>query len=228
MKFPLTLIAFILFNFLKSQDNDIREFNFKEYDSLIQKPCPMDCEIKTYHNGNFISFKRKDSIIDMSYNKDGISTMSKTFGSYHANYQFYPNLKIKSKNEYLTGISQVGTMQIGVERNYDVDGKIISETDWEKVPYDKGIPGPKINVWQIVKQVKQDFDFDILIDKSFFSIEIYQEEKTKKINYCVVKFINDHDNKLKLLNYYYDGETGEFIKKEKFERKLPPGGLVHY
>ncbi|WP_415328817.1 hypothetical protein [Chryseobacterium sp. MMS23-Vi53] len=228
MKFILTLIAFTLFNFLKSQGNDIREFNFKEYDSLIKKSCPMDCEIKTYHNADFISFKRKDSIINMSYNKDGISRMNKTFGNYHVNYQFYPNLKIKSKNEYLMGISQVGTMEVGVERNYDIEGKIINETDWEKVPYDTGIPGPKINVWKIIKQVKQDFDFDILLDDCFFSIQYYQDDLTKKVNYKIIKFISDNNEKLKLLVYHYDGEFGKFINIENLESELPPGGLVHY
>ncbi|MCS3871277.1 hypothetical protein J3D55_004193 [Chryseobacterium ginsenosidimutans] len=228
MKVVSIVITFLLFNFLKSQNVEIRSFNLKEFDSLLQKSCPMDCEIKTYHNSNFISFKRKDSVISMSYNKDGISSMRKVFGNYRVWYEFHPNLKIKSKKEFLSGISQIGIMQVGIEREYDTDGRIIHETDWENVPYDTDIPGPNINVWQIVNQIKKDFNFDILFDESFFSIQIYQDEVTKKVNYGVVKFISDNNDKLKLLTYYYDGENGKFIKKSKSETELPPGGLVHY
>ena len=86
----------------------------------------------------------------------------------------------------------------------------------------------KKNIWEIVIQLKKEFNFDILNDKSFFSIQQFQDERSKKVNYKISKFISDDNNKLRLLQFEYDGGNGSFITKRNFEMELPEGGLVHY
>lgn len=119
MKLLSTVISLIIFNCFYSQSNELQSFNLTEFNELIKKSCYEGCEIETFGNTNSINFKRNDSIISMSYHKGGTSDIVKTFGNYYITYNFHPNLKIKSKKEFISAISRMGSLQVGLETEYD-------------------------------------------------------------------------------------------------------------
>ncbi|SDJ57050.1 hypothetical protein [Chryseobacterium jejuense] len=228
MKYYSILLLFIFTDFFFSQNTEISQFNLAEYKKLIKKSCYSDCEVKTYGNQNFIQFKRNDSTISMSYQKNHISSIIKTIDNYYIVYEFHPNLNIKSRVENIGGVSQMLQTPIGIETRFDMNGKIIEQIDYDNIPYDENIPTPKKKYHDIILAVKKDFNFDVFKDKSLFGIHSFYDEKTKKVNYKVIKFLGDENNILKLLIFEYDGETGNFVKQEKSEMQLPDGGLPHY
>ncbi|MBD3906635.1 hypothetical protein NAL32_20355 [Chryseobacterium sp. Ch-15] len=226
MKILFTIFSIFLFSCFFSQNNDIKSFNLNEFNKLSQKSCYQDCEVETFGNKNYITFKRNDSVIDMSYHA-GLSNITKRLGNYYVTYDFHPNLKIKSKKEFISAISRMGTIQVGKEVNYDENGEVKDEFDYDTIPYDDKTPGPKRKVWEILKNLKQDFGFDALLDKNLFSIIVFQDEKTKKINYSISKFINDNNNILKTKIYIYEGDTAKNLKTYDNEWEIPDG-LRHY
>ncbi|WP_162088944.1 hypothetical protein [Chryseobacterium aquaeductus] len=164
----------------------------------------------------------------MEYEKDNFARTTFEKGNYSISYQYHSNLKIKSKNEYIYAISRSRSFQVGIEKNYDEQGNLISSINWETLPYDENISAPKKNIWEIAKEINHDFNFDILNDKSLFGIVLFQDKKTGKVNYTISKFLGDDNDILKFETYEYDGENGKFVKHEKKEVKLPKGGLIHY
>ncbi len=183
--------------------------------------------LKTFYNKNFIYFRSNDSLVSMTYQKDGISFITKVFGNYNINYSFYPDLKIKSKSEFIHAISRMGTLQVGIEKEYDETGSVINEFNWDAASYDVDIPGPQKTIWEIAEQIKKDFNFDIITDNSLFGLHIVKDDKTSKVNYFISKLISDKEKILKTVNYKYDGDTGRFISLENIEREIPEG-LIHY
>lgn len=226
MKILSTVISLIIFNCVYSQNNELQSFNLTEFNELIKKSCYEGCEIETFGNKNFINFKRNDSIISMSYHKGGTSDIMKTFGNYYITYDFHPNLKIKSKKEFISAISRM-SLQVGLETEYDEKGSIISQFNNDTMYYDENIPGPKKTVWEIANRLKKEYNFDILNDKSLFAIRIFLDKKTKTVNYVVSKLISDENKILKLFSYEYDGDSGDFIKMYNSESEIPDG-LRHY
>ncbi len=225
-QFPI-LFLILIFNYCYSQNKELKSFNFNKFNKLIERSCYQGCEIETFGNKNFISFKENDSLIYMSYNKDGISNVMRKLGNYYVTYDFHPNLKIKSKSEFISAISRMGSLQVGTEIEYDDKGLIIHQFNNDTINYDENIPGPQKTIWEIIPIIKKEHNFDILNDDSLFAIQIFQDEKTKKINYRISKFINDENKILKLLSYEYDGDNGSFIRMYNSEIKIP-GGLPHY
>ncbi|MGH1519835.1 hypothetical protein [Chryseobacterium sp. JK1] len=228
MKLRSVLFFLLFIHFFSAQKTEMKRFNLQEYNKLIKKSCPLDCEVKTHYNKNMIQFKRNDSIITMSYNENDISYIMKAKGNYYVNYEFHPNLNIKSKTENISGISQTLQTPISIGIFFDQNGNIINRIDYENAPYDENTPGPRKTYQDIILAIKKDFNFDVFQDKSFFGIQSFYDEKIGKVNYRVVVFIEEKNDILKLLNYEYDGDTGKFIKQEKREIQLPEGGLIHY
>ncbi|KUJ51194.1 hypothetical protein [Chryseobacterium sp. JAH] len=121
----------------------------------------------------------------------------------------------------------MGSLQVGLETEYDEKGSILSQFNNDTMDYDKNIPGPKKTVWEIADRLKNEHNFDILNDQSLFAIRIFLDEESKKIYYAVSRFISDENKILKLFTYHYDGDTGNFIKMFNSESEIPEG-LRHY
>lgn len=228
MRLYFILLIILCTNILFGQNIGISRFNLAEFKELKEKACSFDCEIKTYGNKDFISFQRNDSIITMSYHENEISSIMKTNGNYYVIYEFHPNLNIKSIIENIGGVSQILQTPFGIGKVFDEKGNLVKQIDYENAPYDENIPGPKKTYRDIIVAVKNDFNFDVLKDKSLFGIQISYDQKFKKVNYKVIRFLGNENNILELLTYEYDGETGKFIRQKKREVQLPEGGLPHY
>lgn len=226
MRLAFTFIIILIFNTFYSQKNELKSFNLNEYNELIKRSCYKG-EIKTFGNKNSVTFKRNDSIINMSYHKDGISHIMKTCGNYYVTYDYHSNLKIKSKKECISAISRSGSLQVGLEKEYDENGLMINQFNYDKMDYKEDIRGPKKTVWEIAHKVKKEHNFDILHDKSLFGIRLFLDEKTKKIKYLVSKVINDENKLLRLCTYEYDGDSGNLIKMYNSEFEIDED-LRHY
>lgn len=222
----ILLIPFFNFTFCQEVEK-FKKFDIEMFNELLKKSCPENCEIKTFYNKNFISFTKNDTIYSMSYNQGSISWIYLQKGNLITTYEYYSNLNIKKKNEKLDAISRSGSMEVGKEIEYDEKGNVIKIFDWDKIPFDENVPGPKKSIWELAEIVKIDFQFDILNDTDFFGVSIKRDEKTKKIYYLVSKFVSDDNKLLKLVSYKYDGDSGKFISKENIEWEIPDD-MRHY
>lgn len=224
MKPLLTILFFLISNLFFAQKNEAKIFDVEFFKDL-QNTNSTNVKILESGSGH-IKFSRNDSIIYMSYTQNKNSILAKSKGNYQVSYHYYPDLKIQSKQETIRGMSRLGSLNVGIERQYDENGNILDEINWDIADIDENVPCPKVSIWQTLKQLKNDFNFDALNDDSLFSIYPYYDEKTKSSNYRITKFIDHKNDILSLLEYFYNGNTGNFMYQQKRDVDFPFG--LHY
>ncbi|UBB89995.1 hypothetical protein J4771_01185 [Candidatus Kaistella beijingensis] len=199
---------FFIFNVLNAQITEKKHFDIKLFNELS----------KTSLDSLRIEYKKNDSLVIMMKYKNDIPRINIVKGNYAIFYEFYPYLYLKAKRQGIFGKAHLSEFPIGNDVEYSENGSITRKIDWNNVPFDDGIPGPKLNILNIDKLMKQNYRVDVFND-NLWDIRLRQNEKTKMIFYE----IDIIDGEKHYFEYKINGDSGFLISKKRKRIKIPKG-----